>query len=122
VRKLDMSSLLDVAVEVWRLRDRFTRLQSITGRQDAGITFSIDKIQHVLRGIGIETRDYTGEAYNEGMSLDVLTFDYPAEEKPVHRIVQETVSPAVFLDGKLRKMAQVIVGKAGEEHDAAMHD
>jgi hypothetical protein len=75
-----------------------------------------------LRQIGIETREYTGQTYNEGMSLDVLTFDYPAEEKPTNRIVQETVSPAIFFDGTLHKMAQVIVGKADGTVDGKKHD
>lgn len=122
VRRVDLASVLDIAIEVWRLQDRFTKLQLATGRQDPGITFSIEKIQHVLREIGIEARDYTGQAYNEGMSLDVLTFDYPAEARPINRVVQETVSPAIFFDGKLHKMAQVIVGKAGDGHDDTKYD
>jgi hypothetical protein len=121
-RRLDFSLVLDVAVEVWRLQDRFKKLQSETKRQDPSITFSIEKIQHVLKEVGIETRDYTGQTYNEGLSLDVLTFDYPVEEKPSNRVVQETVSPAIFLDGKLHKMAKVIVGKAGDSSDGTKHD
>src|ERR1700687_3538538 len=85
-RRLDFSLVLDVAVEVWRLQDRFKKLQSETKRQDTSITFSIEKIQHVLKEVGIETRDYTGQTYNEGLSLDVLTFDYPVEEKPSNRV------------------------------------
>ena len=122
LRKIDLSSVIDVAIEVWRLQDRVNRLQTAAGRKDASIAFSIDKIQHVLRQIGIETREYTGQTYNEGMSLDVLTFDYPAEEKPINRIVQETVSPAIFFDGTLHKMAQVIVGKADGTVDGKKHD
>jgi hypothetical protein len=52
----------------------------------------------------------------------VLTFDYPVEEKPTNRIVHETISPAIFFDGTLHKMAQVIVGKAGDHADAEKHD
>jgi hypothetical protein len=122
LRKVDLSSVVDVAVEVWRLEDRVKRLQSAAGRQDPSIAFSIDKIQHVLREIGIEARGYTGQPYNEGMSLDVLTFDYPVEEKPTNRIVQETVSPAIFFDGTLHKMAQVIVGKGDDTVDGKKHD
>ena len=122
LRKVELSSVIDLAIEVWRLQDRVKRLQSATGREDPSIAFSIDKIQHVLREIGIEAREYTGQTYNEGMSLDVLTFDYPVGEKPVSRVVQETVSPAIFFDGKLHKMAQVIVGKAGETADGKKHD
>jgi hypothetical protein len=51
-----------------------------------------------------------------------LTFDYPIGEKPSSRVVQETVSPAIFFDGKLHKMAQVIVGKAGDTVDGSQHD
>ena len=102
--------------------ERVRKVESAAGREDPSIAFSIDKIQHVLREIGIEAREYTGQTYNEGMSLDVLTFDYPVGEKPVSRVVQETVGPAIFFDGKLYKMAQVIVGKAGETADGEKHD
>ena len=122
IRKVDLSSVIDLAIEIWRLQDRVKKLESAARRQDPSIAFSIDKIQHVLKEIGIETRDYTGQTYNEGMSLDVLTFDYPVEEKPTNRIVQETVSPAILFDGKLHKMAQVIVGKAGDTTDGEKHD
>jgi hypothetical protein len=122
IRKVDLSSVIDLAIEIWRLQDRVKKLESAARRQDPSIAFSIDKIQHVLKEIGIETRDYTGQTYNEGMSLDVFTFDYAVEEKPTHRIVQETVSPAIFFDGILHKMAQVIVGKAGDATDGEKHD
>ncbi len=122
IRKVELSSVIDLAIEVWRLQDRAKKLQSATGREDPSIAFSIDKIQHVLKEIGIETRAYTGQKYNEGMSLDVLTFDFPVGEKPINRIVQETVSPEILFDGKLHKMAQVIVGKADDSADGKRHD
>jgi hypothetical protein len=122
IRKLDSSSFIDLAIEIWRLQDRVKKLQAATGRQDPSLAFSINKIQHVLKEIGIETRDYTGQSYNEGNSLDVLTFDYPVEEKPTNRTVQETVSPAVYFDGVLLKMSQVIVGKAGDNTDDKKDD
>jgi hypothetical protein len=122
IRKVELSSVVDVAIEVWRLHDRVKKLQSASGREDPAIAFSVEKIQHVLKEIGIEAREYTGQPYNEGMSLDVLTFDYPIGEKPNSRVVQETVSPAIFFDGKLHKMAQVIVGKAGDTVDGSQHD
>jgi len=122
IRHLNLSLVIDLAIEVWRLQDRTKKLQSASGKQDPSIAFSIDKIQHVLKQIGIEVRDYTGQVYNEGLSLDVLTFDYPVDERPTNRIVQETVSPAIFFDGTLQKMAQVIVGKAGDTADDKKHD
>ena len=122
IRALQISSMVDIAIETWRLHDRLKKLQIAAGREDPSIAFSVDKIQHVLKEIGIETRDYTGQPYTEGMSLDVLAFDYPIGEKPAQRIVQETISPAIYFDGKLEKMAQVIVGKAGDLTDGKKHD
>lgn len=122
IRALQISSMIDIAIETWRLHDRLMKLQIAAGREDPSIAFSVDKIQHVLKEIGIETRDYTGQVYTEGMSLDVLTFDYPVGEKPAQRIVLETISPAVYFDGKLEKMAQVIVGKAGDQSDGKKHN
>jgi hypothetical protein len=122
LRKINLSSVIDVAIEIWRLKDRVNKLQTAAGRKDPSIAFSIEKVQHVLKEIGIEAREYTGQIYNEGMSLDVLTFDYSADEKPINRIVQETVSPAIFFDGTLHKMAQVIVGKADGAVDGKKYD
>ena len=122
IRKVDLSSFIDLAIEIWRLQDRVKRLELTANRQDPSIAFSIDKIRHALKEIGIDIRDYTGQTYNEGMSLDVLAFDYPIGEKPTNRVVQETVSPAVFFEGTLHKMAQVIVGKVGDTFDGENHD
>jgi hypothetical protein len=113
VRRMDISSMIDLAIEIWRLQDRMKRMLAAVGKEDPALAFAVDKIRDIFSQIGIEVRDLTGLPYNEGMSLDVLTCDYPEGEKPTYRIIQETISPAVYFDGKLLKMSQVIVGKAG---------
>lgn len=113
VRRLDISTMIDLAIEIWRLQDRLKRMLAAAGKEDPAFAFAADKIRDIFSHIGIEVRDLTGLPYNEGMSLDVLTCDYPEGEKPPYRIIQETISPAVYFDGKLLKMSQVIVGKAG---------
>jgi len=115
IRRLDISSIIDLAIEVWRLQDRVRKLSAAIGKEDPASAFTVDKIRDIFSQIGIETRDFTGQSYNEGMSLDVLTCDYPAGENPPHRIIQETINPAVYFDGKLVKMSQVIIGKAGDQ-------
>jgi hypothetical protein len=114
VRRLDISSMIDLAIEVWRLQERIKKMSLTIGKEDAASVFAMEKIREVFSQIGIEVRDFTGQPYNEGMSLDVLTSDYPAGENPPHKVVQETINPAVYFDGKLVKMSQVILGKVGE--------
>jgi len=119
---LDISSIIDLAIEVWRLQARMKRMSAAMGKEDPASVFAMEKIRGIFSQIGIEIRDFTGQPYNEGMSLDVLTCDYPAGENPSHRIIQETINPAVYFDGKLVKMSQVIVGKAGDlDHGQTNH-
>ncbi len=118
-----VGQLVEIAIEAWRVADRSRKLQVAAKREDPSIGFSIEKIQHVLKEIGIEIKDPAGEPYHEGMGLDVLTFDYNPDASPANRIVQETVSPAIYYNGKLIKMAKVIVGSAGgPETHAQNHD
>lgn len=114
IRRLDVASLIDLAIEVWRLQERLKRMSTSIGRDDPASLFAAEKIRDIFSQIGIEIRDFTGQPYNEGMSLDVLTSDYPVGENPPDKIVQETITPAVYFDGKLLKMSQVIIGKAGD--------
>ena len=120
---VQVSSLVEIAIETWRVGDRLKKLQVLANKEDPAIGFSIEKIQHVLKEMGVEIKDPTGEPYHEGLVLDVLTFDYGSGESPTNRVVQETVSPAIFYKGKLVKMAKVIVGSAGgQESDVQNHD
>jgi len=120
---IQLSALLDIALETWRIGARCRKLQGAEGRGDPAIGFAVEKIHHILKEMGIEIQDPLGETYHEGMGLDVLTFDFPPDELPANRIVQETVSPAVYYNGKLIKMAKVIIGSAGGRNtDAQDHD
>ena len=115
--------LVEMAIEAWRVGDRARKLQVAAKREDPAIGFSIEKIHHILKEMGVEIKDPAGEAYHEGMGLDVLTFDCTPGESPANKIVQETVSPAVYFHGKLVKMAKVIVGSAGGRNsDAQDHN
>jgi hypothetical protein len=122
VRRLNISNMIDLAIETWRLQDRLKKMLIASKKEDPGLAFATDKIRDIFSQIGIEVRDLSGQPYNEGMSLDVLTCDYPEGENPPSKIIQETISPAVYFDGKLLKMSQVIIGKAGDpDHGKTDH-
>jgi len=119
---IQLTNLVDIALEVWRLEQRCKRLQVAANLEDSALTFSMEKIRHSLGEIGLEIKDPAGERYQEGMSLDVLAFDYPEGEPHEHRVIQETVSPAIYYNGQLVKLAQVIVGKTGGQKADAKSD
>lgn len=115
-------NILDLAIEVWRLQERVKKLSAAMGKEDAASVFAAEKIRDIFSQVGMEIRDLTGQPYNEGMSLDVLTRDYPVGENPQHKIIQETITPAIYLDGKLEKISQVIIGKAVDpDHGKTNH-
>ena len=108
---IPISSLVDLALEIWRVEGRCKKLlASDHNKDDLTLRFSMEKIRHSLRTIGLEIKDPFGEHYQEGLSLDVLAFDCPDCEPLEHRIVQETISRAIYFNGQLVKLAQVIVG------------
>ena len=113
VRRLDISSMIDLAIEVWRLQERIKKMSLTIGKEDAASAFAMEKIREVFSQIGIEVRDFTGQAYNEGMSLDVLTSDYPAGENPPHKVFHESINRVCYFDGNPVKMSQVCRGKGG---------
>jgi hypothetical protein len=113
---IQLTNLVDIALEVWRVEQCCKRLQVAANREDSALTFSMEKIRHSLREMGLEIKDPAGERYQEGLSLDVLAFDYPEGESHEHGVIQETMSPAIYYNGQLVRLAQVIVGKMGGQN------
>jgi|SRR5579863_615703 len=110
---IQVSSLVELAIESWRVEARCKKLQASDNKEDPTLRFSLEKIRHSLRTIGVEIKDPCGERYHEGLSLDVLAFECPKGEPLDRRIVQETISPAIYFNGKLVKLARVIIGVEG---------
>lgn len=113
--QIQLESLVEIAISVWRLAKLCKRPQATAGKEDASATFLSEKIWHSFSEIGIEITDPASQPYVEGMSLNVLAFDYPQGETPKQRVIQETIGPAVFYRGEIVRMAQVIVGERKED-------
>jgi len=105
VRGFELSALLNLAVECWRFRQRCERIAD-DRRQKVREHF--ERVHSALAACGLELRDPLGEAYHPGMSLDILASEGGSD------VVIETVRPAVYFDGRLQIMAQVILGPRTE--------
>ena len=72
----------------------------------------LQRIKDVLSKHGIETQEFTGENYNDGMSFKVLHVEEISDlPKEAMRIV-ETVKPTVYLNGKVIYHGEIIIGKS----------
>jgi len=103
-----VSDLVDLAVEVWRMNSRIKKIGlDIPDIQKKGLESSIQKFTNYLSRYDIEIVDYTGEKYNEGLNLDILSVDTdPNCEIPY---IKETVEPTVICKGQVVKKAKIIL-------------
>jgi len=102
------SSLIELAVEVWRIEKRTTKAaESLSEDQNKAFENSITKLKRFLDKNDITFADYTDQKYNEGLNLDVFSIDKDTTVK--ESIIKETHEPAVFHKGQLIKKAKVVV-------------
>ena len=105
---LSVESLVELAVEVWRIEKRITKVSSSLPKvQRKGVETSIQKLKRYLEKYDIEIRDYTNQKFNEGLNLDVLSVEKdPSITEP---IVKETVEPTILCKGQVVKKAKIIL-------------
>jgi molecular chaperone GrpE (heat shock protein) len=100
--------LIDLAIELWRLEKRINKtVDKVSEDESKAFQNSIIKLQRYLQKNDIEVTDYTGQNFNEGMNLDILSMEKDPTLK--QNIIFETHEPAVIHKGILIKKARVVV-------------
>lgn len=105
---LSVEALVELAVDVWRIEQRLTKVSSgLNDIQRKGLESSVQKLRRYLEKYDIEIKDYTNQKFNEGLNLDVLSVEKdPAVTEP---IVKETVEPTIMCKGQVVKKAKIIL-------------
>ena len=105
---LSVESLVELAVEVWRIEQRLAKVTSgLTDIQKKGLESSVQKLKRYLEKYDLEIRDYTNQKFNEGLNLDILSVEKaPTITEP---IVKETVEPTIMCKGQVVKKAKIIL-------------
>lgn len=100
--------IADMAIELWRLEKRLAKTQDkLSGDENKALRNSIDKIRRFVQKNDIEVTDYTGQKYNEGMNLDILSSEKDPELK--QSVIFETHEPAIIHKGIVIRKAKVII-------------
>jgi hypothetical protein len=99
----------DLATGLWRLRRRIFDEETGEPRSEMKMLYRhFETTWDVLTNAGVEIQDHTGDAYDSGLSLKVLTFQ-PMPD--LHReVVIETIKPSVYLNDQHIQTGEVIVG------------
>lgn len=104
------SDIVELAIEIWRVKNRVNKassdLQEIHRR---GLESSVQKMQKFLDRFSIEIVDHTNQKYNEGLSVDVLSFEIDPDIKVP--TIKETIEPTIICSGNVVKKGKVVVIK-----------
>ncbi len=101
------ADIVELAVEVWRMNNRLMKVEALTETQQRGFNSSLQKFGKFLDRYEVKIVDHTGERYNEGMNVDVLSFENdPSVKVPT---IKETVEPSITHKGHTIKKGKIIV-------------
>lgn len=104
------ADLVELATEIWRIQNRLIKANpNLEDIQKRGLESSVQKLYKYLDRFNIKIVDHTNQKYNEGLSVDVLSFENdPSVSIP---IIKETVEPTIVCEGKVVKKGKVTVIK-----------
>lgn len=110
---LDMA--VDVGTLVWRIQQRLSTVDKLP-KELHRVSRDLESTWDALTQRGIEIKDHTGQDYDAGMALRVIT------SQPVagltHPQIIETLKPTIYHRDKIIQMGEVIVG-VPEETEAS---
>jgi hypothetical protein len=102
--------LAAVATNTWRAIQKMLDLETKEPKPEMTRIFRhIEAIQEALAEIGIETIDHTGQRFDTGSALKVVTSEKRAGL--VREEIIETLKPTVRRQGRLLQQGEVIVGE-----------
>lgn len=107
--EFSITDIIDFASSVWTIQNKFEKINtedSLLGKKRA-ITSNINKIKNILDLKGIEIIDFTNKKYNEGLNVDILSYEKNSETFEPY--IKETIIPAIIFKGNIIQKAKVIV-------------
>lgn len=105
---LTLSSIADVATNLWRLRRRLANSPDGDQRKFRRHQRDVEAIWDTLEDDGIKIQDHLGDLFDAGLSIKVLAFQ-PTAGLERDRVI-ETIRPTVYLRKQIIQTGEVIVG------------
>jgi hypothetical protein len=104
------ADIVELAVEIWRIQNRLNKaITDLPDTQKRGLESSIQKLQKYLDTFKIQIVDHTNQKYNEGLNVNVLSFEInPHVSTPT---IKETIEPTIICEGKVVRKGKVVVIK-----------
>lgn len=101
-------NMIDLAVELWKLDKRMKNISGkLSDDEKKLLSNSLDRLKRFLQVNDIETEDYEGVVYNEGMNVKVMHVE--KEHNVPRSVIGETIKPAIGRKGVLVSQAEVVI-------------
>lgn len=113
--EMGYDEIIDLAVSNWRITKWNNYNKEDIKKNSMPLEYSTKKIKSILESKNVETLDLTGKYYDIGLAVDVvynIDEDISAAERT---IIQETISPIVFINNKVVKRGEVVIKNYQEE-------
>lgn len=106
---IDIDKVVDLAIEVWRLRNRLKKYDlPITDDQTKIIDNSFERINRFFNAYEIQIKDYTNTKYVSELNIDPISFESDQSlERPT---IIDTIEPQVSIANKLYRKSKVVIG------------
>lgn len=106
--------LVQIATGLWRLQQRLIDPATGEPREDMRRAYRhFETVWDTLAEHGLEIQDHTGEGFDSGMALSVLSFEH--DSAMTREIIRETVKPTIYLRNSCIQRGEVIVATPEEE-------
>jgi hypothetical protein len=100
-------ALANIATNVWKARNRLVDAQGEPREETKRVFRHIESIQDSLAQLRVEIRDHTGEVFNYGLPLTVITTQ-PTKGINRERVI-ETIKPTVYWNRQMIQAGEVVV-------------
>lgn len=104
-------ALLAITNQTWRMsvplvdRDTSEPKTELTEQELKKITKAYDIIQEIIKSLGIEVKDRTGEAFNDGLPDQIIT-EEPQEGITEERIIR-TIRPTIIWEQTMVQRGEI---------------
>ncbi len=101
-------NLAEIATDIWRIEKKIASITtSVQEPQIKAFENSVARLKRTLSRCDIEILDYSGQVYNKGLNVDILSIEKdPSVNKP---FIREMIEPSILFQGTIIKRGKVIV-------------
>lgn len=103
-----IKGMADIATNVWKAKAKMTDGSSGEVREEMKRVYRhIEGVLETLHEMGLEVKDHTGDAFDYGLPLKVVTTQ--PTQGLTREVVVETIKPTIYWQQQIIQMGEVVI-------------